>query len=203
MLTPEGWRKRNKKYNIEGHAHFLTFSCYRRLPLLTNDLWRKWLAEAVRRTCDQYRVAVWAYVFMPEHVHLLLKPRLAQYDLARIEQVMKLSVARRVLNSLLERRSSLLDQLRVQSGGRCGYRFWQKGGGHDLNVWSLGKAVEKAKYCHRNPVMRRLARSPEQWWWSSFRWLEQGRRDGEPLRVDEWDESLVAVNPEPGCVNRA
>jgi len=38
METDQGWRKRNKKYNIIGHAHFLTFSVYKRLPLLTNDL---------------------------------------------------------------------------------------------------------------------------------------------------------------------
>jgi len=38
METACGWRKRNKKYNIAGHAHFLTFSVYQRLPLLTNDL---------------------------------------------------------------------------------------------------------------------------------------------------------------------
>jgi putative transposase len=66
-------RKKNKKHNIEGHAHFLTFSCYRRLPLLTNDRWRQWLAESTRAACQKHVCALWAYVFMPEHVHLLLK----------------------------------------------------------------------------------------------------------------------------------
>jgi len=37
--APASHRKRNKKYNLEGHAHFLTCSCYRRLPLFTNDTW--------------------------------------------------------------------------------------------------------------------------------------------------------------------
>jgi putative transposase len=163
METAHGWRKRNKKYNIAGHAHFLTFSCYRRLPLLTNELWRDWLAQAVRKTCDKYQVALWAYVFMPEHVHLLLKPRQAEYALASVEQVLKLSVVRRVLNSLKAQGSPLLARLQVQENCRIGYRFWQKGGGYDLNIWTMKKAIEKADYCHRNPVMRKLVKSAEQW----------------------------------------
>jgi len=62
-------RKRARKFDLAGHAHFLTFSCYRRLPLLTNDAWRAMLATSIRNACDKYRVALWAYVFMPEHVH--------------------------------------------------------------------------------------------------------------------------------------
>jgi putative transposase len=184
-------RRRVKKYNVEGHAHFLTFSCYQRMPLLTNNTWRAWLAEAVRAACDKHSVALWAYVFMPEHVHLLLKPRRTVYDIATLEQAMKLSLSRRVRNALVREKSPLLQQLLVDDAGTPGYRFWQRGGGHDLNVWTMRKAIEKAEYCHRNPVLRRLVRSPEQWRWSSVRWLELGKRDGEPLRVDEWDEGLL------------
>jgi hypothetical protein len=50
--------------------------------------------------------------------------------------------------------------------------------------------IKKAQYCHWNPVKRRLVKAPEQWRWSSFGWLERGRRKGELLRVDEWDKAL-------------
>jgi hypothetical protein len=53
----------------------------------------------------------------------------------------------------------------------------------------MKKAIEKAEYCHSNPVKRRLVRSPEQWRWSSCRWLLNGLREGEPLKVDDWIES--------------
>jgi len=75
-------RKRLVRFNVPGHAHFPTFSVYQRLHLLTNDLWRAWLAEEVRRACTGHDVALWAYVFMPDHVHLLVKPRRETYDLA-------------------------------------------------------------------------------------------------------------------------
>ena len=64
--------------------------------------------------------------------------------------------------------------------------------GHDLYIWSMKKAVEKAEYCHSNPVKRRLVISADKWRGSSFRRLVQGQRDGEPLRVDDWDESAFA-----------
>lgn len=192
-MSDEPLRKRNKKYNIEGHAHFLTCSCYRRMPLLTNDLWREWLAESIRAACVKHSVAVWAYVFMPEHFHLLLKPRTAEYDLAHFEHAFKLSSSRKVIQALSRSKSPLLEKLRLQkSDGRAAYRFWQPGGGHDLNIWTMKKAIEKAEYCHWNPVKRRLVTDPAQWRWSSFRWLMQGKRDGEPMNVDDWDETLIA-----------
>jgi putative transposase len=192
MELPQPHRKRNKKYNVAGHAHFLTFSCYRRMALLTNDTWREWLAASARDQCDEHEIALWAYVFMPEHVHLLLKPRREVYDLAAFEQAMKLSWSRKVIVHLTRERSPLLDTVRFKNG----YRLWQKGGGHDLNIWTMKKAIEKAEYCHGNPVKRRLVKSVEQWRWSSFRWLVQGKRDG-PLRLDDWDETLMNAEP-PG-----
>jgi hypothetical protein len=58
-------------------------------------------------------------------------------------------------------------------------------------VWTLKKAVEKAPYCHHNPVKRRLVAEPGQWRWSSYCCLELGKRACEPLLVDDWDETLV------------
>ncbi len=69
-----GHRKRLTHQHSPGDLHELTFSTYRRLPLLTNDVWQRWLAEAidvagVKQNCDLV-----AFVFMPEHVHLLVLP---------------------------------------------------------------------------------------------------------------------------------
>lgn len=59
------------RYQKCGVFHFLTFSCYRRQPLLGNEnahgVFEREL-EAVRR---RYRLVVVEYVLMPEHVHLL------------------------------------------------------------------------------------------------------------------------------------
>jgi putative transposase len=49
MQTPEGDRKRIKHYDDPGDCHVLAFSCYRRKPLLTNDVWREMLSEGITR----------------------------------------------------------------------------------------------------------------------------------------------------------
>jgi len=82
MARTEFIYKRVKRYDIPGHAHFITFSCYRRLPLLSNDVWRSWLCQSVRAACEERRVALWAYVFMPEHIHLLARPCREKYRIS-------------------------------------------------------------------------------------------------------------------------
>ena len=74
MTLPSGHRRRVKHFHEPGDRHELTFSCYQRLPLLTNDRWRRMLAEAVDRALDRWDYSLVAYVFMPEHVHLLVFP---------------------------------------------------------------------------------------------------------------------------------
>jgi len=51
---------------------------------------------------------------MPEHIHLLLKPRRAQYDLAKFEQAFKLASSRRVIFSLLKSDETLLEDVGAQ-----------------------------------------------------------------------------------------
>ena len=191
MILDSPRRKLNKKFDFEEHAHFLTFSCYRRLTLLTNDCRRRWLAEAIHSAREKHVFAPWAYVFMPEHVHLPLKPRRPVYRVAAFEHDLKLAAARRILTYLKKLKSPLLQQLRIDAT-QSPLRFWQTGGGHDLNVWTIKKVFENASYCHHNPVKRRLVKDPGHWYWSSYRWLELGETDGQPLALDDWDESLLS-----------
>jgi putative transposase len=41
-------RKRCKRHDIPGHAHYLTFSCFRRQPFLTGVRARAWLVDAIQ-----------------------------------------------------------------------------------------------------------------------------------------------------------
>jgi putative transposase len=67
-------RKRVKHYHEPGHCHELTFSCYQRRPLLTNHEWRGMLSEAIERAVERHDYRLSAFVYMPEHVHLLVYP---------------------------------------------------------------------------------------------------------------------------------
>jgi putative transposase len=51
--------------------HFITFSCYQRMPLLAAAGRADLLLQVLERV-RRYRFVVLAYVVMPEHVHLLV-----------------------------------------------------------------------------------------------------------------------------------
>jgi REP-associated tyrosine transposase len=51
--------------------------------------------------------------------------------------------------------------------------FWQHRF-YDFNIWTDKKRIEKLRYMHRNPVVRGLVASPEQWDWSSHRFYSTG-----------------------------
>ena len=67
-------RKTVKRFHEPGDCHELTFWCYRRIPLLTNDEWRQLLAESLDRAVHGQSYRLIASVFMPEHVHILIQP---------------------------------------------------------------------------------------------------------------------------------
>ena len=50
--------KRLKRYDDPGHAHTLTFCCFRRRPFRSRDRTRRWFCEAVDRACDKHDFAV-------------------------------------------------------------------------------------------------------------------------------------------------
>lgn len=177
-------RKTRQAWNEPGHAHYLTHSCYRRLPLLARDPARRWVLDALRRTRDRLDVALWAYVIMPEHVHVLLHPRAANYEMRQILVALKQPVAKAARRWLTEHGARRwLDQLTVTYPSRRVFRFWQPGGGFDRNIFRDKTIPAIVDYIHANPVRRGLVTKPTDWLWSSARFWE-GFSDV-PLPMDD------------------
>jgi putative transposase len=149
---------RLKRYQSEGHSHFLTFSCYHRSPYLNDDHSRTIFLQTLERLRQRHNFLVFGYVLMPEHVHLLLSES-RHRPLATTISVLK------------GQTSKLLKGTRPQ--------FWQIRY-YDFNVFTQPKFVEKLRYIHRNPVERGLVDKPEDYPWSSYHhWLT-----GEPAPVE-------------------
>jgi putative transposase len=183
-------RKACRRFNDPGHAHCLTFSCFRRQPFLSKDRSRLWFVEAIDRARDKHRFHVWAYVVMPEHVHLIVWPTAPVYDIGDILNSIKQSVVRRALPFVRRESPAFLARMEDrQPSGLTHYRFWQRGGGYDRNVVEVATLYRLIEYVHANPVRRGLCERPEDWYWSSAADYA-GVRTG-PLRVDR--ESLPTV----------
>ncbi|OYW22031.1 MAG: hypothetical protein B7Z55_05125, partial [Planctomycetales bacterium 12-60-4] len=84
--------KRCRRYNDVGHAHALTFSCFQRGPFLSKDRSRRWFVRALEVARERHAFDLWAWCIMPEHVHLLLLPRNAEYSISSILNTIKQSV---------------------------------------------------------------------------------------------------------------
>jgi putative transposase len=61
-----------KRYYGRGDLHFLTFNCYRRLPLLKTTRARNLFVHALGKIRERYKFLLLGYVVMPNHVHLLI-----------------------------------------------------------------------------------------------------------------------------------
>jgi putative transposase len=139
-----------KRYQTGGSDHFLTFSCYRRLPLLDNDSARTLFLQELERLRVRHQFCISGYVLMPEHIHMLVSEPKAN-TLAITLNVLKHETSQRLKASHKQ--------------------FWQRRY-YDFNVLTQHKFTEKLRYINRNPVERSLVDHPEDWPWSSYRhWL--------------------------------
>src|SRR5437870_875153 len=60
------------RFHHSGQSHFVRFCCYHRRRLFTTDESCRILESAFEPVRRSYRLYVYGYVVMPEHVHLLL-----------------------------------------------------------------------------------------------------------------------------------
>jgi putative transposase len=158
---------------MPGHAHELTFTCYRRIPFLSKDRSRQWLADAVNEACHKHTFRLWAYVFMPEHVHILVWPESESYDISAFRRDVKAPVARHGIAYIERHSPELLEKITKQRGDRVERLFWQQGGGYDRNIDNAKTLKPVMDYIHLNPVRRGLVKTPEDWEWSSARWYKE------------------------------
>ena len=168
--------------NEPRHAHELTFSCYHGYPFLKAERTCAWLAESIRAARTSVSFDLWAYVFMPNHVHLIVWPRNRQYDIAQIRKAIKAPVARTAIEWMEQHSPEWLPRITRQRGQSSERLFWQSGGGYDRNITSSEPLERMIDYIHANPVRKQLAERPGDWKWSSAAWFE--RQATIPLAVD-------------------
>jgi putative transposase len=171
-----------KRYYGAYDLHFITCSCYRRLPLLGTANRRDLLLNLLEEVQQRHRFVLLGYVVMPEHFHLLIsEPQKATPSIAM--QVLKQRFAHQVLAQLRTQRSS---------SPLAAGEIWQRRF-YDFNVWTEHKRIEKLRYMHRNPVKRGLVIQPEQWAWSSFRNYAFG--ESGPVRINDSQVLELKIRP--------
>jgi putative transposase len=171
-------RKKFVRLNVPDMARFLTFSCYQRAPVFSDDSLCELFVTRLTPTAATRKIAILAWVLMPDHVHLVVHPEQADSIaafLSSLKGAFASDAMKHICGTPLE--AALLD--------RSGHpHLWEPGGGFDRCVKGP-ELLEKIGYTNRNPVRKELCAASADWRWSSARAYEQ-RPDytGPPIAFD-------------------
>jgi len=164
---------RRRIFDQEGHAHFITFSCYRRRRLLDHDQAKRIVLSVLRDQLIKQNGRCVGFVVMPDHVRAIVwfpKPN----QLSTFMKLWKQQSSLRIKRLLHEKLSAHARRLDLSDPvWRARY--------YDFNLYSERKILEKLQTMHQNPVQAGLVVRAVDWWWSSARYYEQGRSVGVPV----------------------
>lgn len=134
------------------------------------------MLDAIMNAVEKLDFDLWAFVIMPEHVHLLVSPHHKDYQISKLLYALKRPVTDKAIRYFAEndvpadKQEPFWD---IQPNGRGAFRFWQRGGGYDRNLWSPDEISKTINYIHQNPVRRGLCERPTDWEWSSAKDYEE------------------------------
>ena len=108
--------KTRRRFEIANQPRFLTFSCYKRLPLFGNDAIKDAFATRLEVSRGRLGFRLCAWVVMPEHVHLIIVPNLTEVSTPQILSAIKRPFAELVLRRWKQLRAPILKNVHVATG---------------------------------------------------------------------------------------
>jgi putative transposase len=169
----------HRRYGLR-HLHFITCSCYRRMPLFASARAKNLFVKILGEVRDLYGFELAGYVVMPNHIHLLIGEPTKSTP-STVMQVLKQRVSRQLRRKPRRKRSSPQLALPFPQRNDSLPPFWQPRF-YDFNVWSQSKFVEKLQYMHMNPIKGKLVTHPKDWPWSSFSFYS--KKENGLVRID-------------------
>ncbi|MDP8241312.1 MAG: transposase [Candidatus Hatepunaea meridiana] len=170
-----------KRFDNNYQVHFLTFSCYKRLRLFVNDNLCHLFAEHLGLARTRRKFKLYAFVIMPDHVHLLLQPAIDD-SINKVLLSLKKSFSYEALRFISNDYPELFNRLKLSQAGHEIRRFWQAGGGYDRNIYNTETLRKAIDYIHLNPVRIGLVKNLIDWRWASTRfWI---LNINEPLKMN-------------------
>lgn len=168
--------------NKDAPCLFITTVTRNRLPVFRTEPLKRVTCAALNEARNSGGFALFAYVVMPDHIHIVTDGALRASETLRYVNGI---LSRRVLGYLKEGNfTKSLEKLRSARKGRGYEHSLVDHHSNALPVFSEAFFMQKVNYLHLNPVRARLAARAEEYRWSSARcWMGQLDEE-EPLRVD-------------------
>ncbi len=132
-----------------GIKYFFTATILNWKHLMQTDERKKIITDSLETLVTQKKVTVYAFVIMPNHIHLLwtIHP---EYKPADIQRDFLKWTARQLLNELRKDEPHKLSEYKVKTGDRQ-YQVWERNS-LGIQVYSDEVMLQKLKYIHENPV---------------------------------------------------
>jgi putative transposase len=180
---------RLKRFDVPGHAHFWTISCFHRLSFFWEDSVKQVAVDGLDKMRVKHGICLLGYVVMPEHVHVLLYPQIrgsqipiSISDLLRdFKQFVGFHGKVRLRDYWREHKRLWSEPLNAWAQGRLGSQDFWNTRCHDFNIDQHATLLEKLEYCHNNPVKRGLVLKADEWKWSSCRFFSSEDRSVLPM----------------------
>ena len=177
---------RNYKFHNEQGLYFVSFATVNWVDVFIRSDYLDILANSVRY-CREYKgMEVYAYCFMPSHVHFVF--RSSFNDPAGLIRDFKSFTAKRLLRTIEEnikesRREWMLKIFKDAGNKKTNiksFQFWQH---HNkpIELWSNKVIEQKINYIHSNPVISGFVVNPCDWKYSSARNYQD---DDTVLKID-------------------
>jgi len=142
----------------KGQLYFIT-------PTIQNwyyifDRHNRWqiIADSIKFCQKNKGLEVFAYVFMLNHLHLIVKSP----DIIGFLRDFKKFTSKKLIENINETEPNVLELFKMDGG----YHFW-KYDNFPKAIESEKFFLQKVNYIHDNPVSNGYVRRPEDWRWSS------------------------------------
>ena len=146
--------------------YFFTATILNWKHLINTDFRKKIITDSLQTLVSQKKVTIYAFVIMPNHIHLLwaIHPEFKPADVQR--DFLKWT-ARQLLTDVKRNEVHKLAEYKVDAGDR-NYQVWERNALGVL-VYNDDVLFQKMKYIHENPVVEKwkLAQLPEEYLFSS------------------------------------
>ncbi len=154
--------------------YFTTATIKDWFPLLENDLYKKYITDSLSYLVKEKSVFVYAFVIMPNHIHLIWQLR-GETELSKIQQRFLKFTAQQMKLHMLNNDLEILENFKSNRQDRK-YQIWKD---RPLSVELTHDNIveQKMNYLHNNPIQEKwnLAKKPEDYEFSSFGFYVNGK----------------------------
>lgn len=175
------------------HLYFVTASVVEWIPLFKYPKYTEIVLNSLSWMQEQKRLLLFAFVLMPTHVHLLIKPE--QQSIGEIIQQFGSFTAHEILKKVRE--DERTDWLKIfeqeKRDPRHKHSIWQ-----DIqakNIFSTAVLEQKMEYIHQNPVAKdwKLAANRADYAYSSAGYYDYRRKP--IIEITDINERLASTPP--------